>query len=169
MLVAVFVVARVALAGRPGRTALRWAAAPAVVAVAAALTLGGLAGSAFYLNTQRKAAVGSAAGVGHCVGETGSGGLLPFIAWLKASMPADAHYWLAPSPLILDLNRAPSLDPLCMALELLPDLPESSPADAQWIVTTGSVPAGIALRIARHDPTVRVLAPGYALAKVTAQ
>jgi hypothetical protein len=136
-----------------------------VLVLASALALAELANATASLNTDRRSAVGARSGITHCVDETHAGSVLPFIAWLEAQMPAHARYWLAPSALTTDLDQAPALDPLCMALELLPRLPESLRSGAQWVVTTGSLPSDLQARIARGDTSVRVFRPGYVLAR----
>lgn len=135
-----------------------------VAALATALALSTVQPAVSSLTAERKSAVGAQAGIEHCLYETGAAGSVAFLRWLKTRMPSDARYWLADAPELQ--GDAPGLDPLCVALELLPRLPETVRAHAGWVVgLAGTVPADVQRRIALRDPTVQVFAPGYVLAR----
>lgn len=119
------------------------------------------------LNQARRNAGSARAGLEHCFDETNGepGPLLPsrlpFINWVKKRLPAHGVYALAP--------YAGPPDDWCVALVLLPSLPAGPGGDAAWTIAFGTIPPDLQARIARHDPSVRVFAPGFALARDSAQ
>jgi hypothetical protein len=137
----------------------------ATVAFASALVHVGDVGS--VLNQARRSAVGPRAGLERCFDE--SNGVpgprlrlrLPFINWVKQRLPRDAVYALAP-------YTGPP-DAWCVALVLLPSLPAGPGGRARWTIAFGTIPPDLQGRIARHDPSVLVFAPGLALGRDSAQ
>jgi hypothetical protein len=98
-------------------------------------------------------------GLEHCYQESLSGqplvpGYAPFLDWVKARLPRDAHYAFSP--------YAGPPDSWCVTFTLLPALPSPDPG---WTIYMGTVPTAVQAQIARHDPDIQVFAPGYALAR----
>jgi len=116
------------------------------------------------LAQDRTDSVSAQAGLEHCFDESLSGAPIDierarFMAWVKRRLPPGAVYVIAP--------YAGTPDAWCLTTALLPALP-AGPGAARpgWEIVAGTVPADVAAMIARHDPTVQVFAPGYALAKL---
>lgn len=155
--------------GFRARAGRRIGALPTAAGVLAVLTaiaiLANLHTAGGVLNRARRDAVGPREGLEHCFAETnGESGprlpqRLPFINWVKRRLPAHAVYELVPS--------AGPPDAWCVALVLLPSLPARAGEPARWTITFGTTPAALQARIAQHDPTVHVFAPGFALAQNT--
>ena len=55
--------------------------------------------------------------------------------------------------------------PGMLMLVLLPSLPAGPGGHAGWTIAFGTIPPDLRARIARHDPSVRIFAPGFALAQ----
>lgn len=118
------------------------------------------AGSAF--SHARREVVGGRAGLEQCVDESLSGApLVPyrhrFVSWVKAHLPAHAVYSL--------VAEAGAPDVWCLTLVWLPALPAGPGERAGWTIAFGVLPPDLRARIARHDPTVEVFAPRFALAR----
>jgi hypothetical protein len=150
----------VGLRSVPSRLAM--GAAIAVLVCVSALAHVGLTGS--VLAQDRGYSVSAQLGLEHCLYESlGGGPIAPeralFVAWVKRRLPPGAVYTVVP--------YAGTPDGWCLTMVLLPALP-LGPGAARpgFEIVAGVVPPDIAARIARHDPTVQVFAPGYALAKV---
>ncbi len=133
-------------------------AALTVIALLANLdTAGGV------LSRATRDAVEPRAGLEQCFAETnGVPGprlplRLPFIDWVKLQLPTHAVYDLVP--------YAGPPDTWCVTLALLPSLPARAGEQAQWTITFGATPPDLQARIARHDPTVHVFAPGFVVAQ----
>jgi hypothetical protein len=132
-----------------------------VGAVAIALAADGISATLTMLSQAAGAPVSAGSGVDYCFGESwpdnanGAGvARISFVRWLKARMGPHAVY---------ALDYTPPPDTGCLTLGLLPALPARPAEHAEWTIAFGSVPAEMRARIARHDPTVQVFAPGFAL------
>ena len=150
---------------RLGRSSLR---APAIagIGLAALLCLSLLlhvSQTASAFNQARKDGVFSdRAAVEHCFQESLTGQPLvaqraPFFDWVKRQLPRRARYAVVP------YIGPPDL--WCVTLALLPALPADTPAAVGWEIAAGTIPPDLQARIDRHDPTVRVYAPRYVLAR----
>jgi hypothetical protein len=95
-------------------------------------------------------------GLERCFDELNAGGHLRFMNWVKSQLRHDSLY-------ALDFAGQP--DQWCLALVLLPALPYRGRQHPDYTIAFGAIPPDVAARIARHDQTVTVYAPGYALAK----
>jgi hypothetical protein len=143
------------------------AAAGAIALVTVVLTLANLHDTGGVLNHARRDSVGGRVGLEHCFSETnGEPGpqlplRLPFINWVKRGLPSQAVYALAPS--------VGPPDAWCVALVLLPALPARFGQLFHWVVTFGTVAPGLEAWFVRHRWSVRVFAPGFALAHDGAQ
>ena len=138
------------------------AAAGAIALVTVVLTVANLHDAGGVLNHARRDSVGARAGLEHCFSETnGEPGpqlplRLPFINWVKTSLPSHAVYALAPS--------VGPPDAWCVALVLLPALPARFGERFHWAVTLGTMPPGLGAWFDRHGWSVRVFAPGFVVA-----
>ena len=139
------------------RRDLRLIAGAVIAAIVFAFACANLADAISALNQARRDGVGTRAGLERCFVEDHFGAWLPFINWVKARLPAHAVYALGP------YSGRP--DGWCISLVLLPALQEGPGGQPGWVITLGTVPPDLEARIARHDPSVRVFAPGFALAK----
>ena len=153
--------ARVGIAPQSARFALRFMPLAVVGAVSIALATGGTPAALAMLARAAREPVSAAAGVDYCFGESwpdnsnGAGvARLPFVRWLKSRIGSHAVY---------TLDYSPPPDTGCLVLGLLPALPALPGERAEWTIAFGSVPAEMRARIAKHDPTVQVFAPGFAL------
>lgn len=122
-------------------------------AFALVLTVVNLVGATSLLNRARANSVGARAGLEHCFVETNATSRLPFVDWVKRQLPRDSVYELS--------GYTGQPDAWCVTLAFLPLLPAGPGGQPHWVVTFGYVPPSIAARIAAHDPTVRVFAPGF--------
>ena len=143
------------------RRELRFALAAVAVAVTIAVVWGGIPSGLATLARAARKPVSAARGVDFCFGESwpdnpnGAGVTrLPFVRWLKARMGPHAVY---------TLDYTPPPDTGCLTLGLLPDLPARPGERAGWTIAFGSIPPEMRARIAGHDSSVRVFAPGFAL------
>ena len=146
---------------RPRRGELRFASAVVVGVLAVALAAGQISSGLSLLNQARRASVSAGDGVDYCFGEGWPGNprgagvaRLAFVRWLRARMGPHAVY---------AIDYAPPPDVNCLLLGLLPALPARAGERADWTIAFGAVPAEMQARIAAHDPSVRVFAPGFAL------
>jgi hypothetical protein len=161
VLAAVVVLIALTVGRRPNRAELRLASGAVVGVLAVALTLGEIPSGAALLQKAHSESVSATAGVEHCFGEVwpqNPGGVgvahLPFLRWLKARIGPHAVY-------ALDYAAPP--DPYCILLNMLPALYAAPGEHAEWTIAWGTIPAEMQARIAAHDPSVRVFAPGFAL------
>lgn len=143
------------------RVVLRFTPLAVIGAVAIALAGGGIPTALGMLARGAREPASAAAGVDFCFGEPwpdnpkGAGvARLPFVRWLKSRMGPHAVY---------TVDYTPPPDTGCLALGLLPALPARPGERAEWTIAFGSIPSEMRARIARHDPTVEVFAPGFAL------
>lgn len=156
---AVVVMAALLRSSGRGQLDLRWLAGAVVGVITVAFAIADVAGAGSALNQARRAGVGARAGLEHCFDEEGVSTRLPFLNWVKARLPAHAVYAMVP--------YAGQPDGWCTTLVLLPSLPAGPGGNAGWIIAFGTIPPDLQARIARHDPSVQVFAPGFALAKET--
>jgi hypothetical protein len=126
----------------------------AVAVIAAGFRNLDAAGSA--LQNAHRSSFGSRRGIDFCAQEDGAGSRVPFVEWLRERMPPHALY-------ALYLSGQP--DVWCLTLTLLPRLPVRYDAHPGWVVAFGTIPPALQARIARHDRSVQVFAPGLALAR----
>jgi hypothetical protein len=164
---AVVLLTRLTLRRKPGRAELRIASGVVIAVLAVVVTAGEIPSGASVLNQARRASVSARAGVDFCFrqgwpGNPGGAGAerLPFVHWLLARMGPHAVY-------TIDYTSPP--DPNCLFLGLLPALPARPGEHADWTIAFGAVPPEMQLRIAAHDPSVRVFAPSYALERDNVQ
>jgi hypothetical protein len=146
---------------KPTSAQLRLASGAVIAVLALVVVAGEIPSGASVLNQARRAAVSERAGVDYCFrqgwpGNPGGAGAarLPFVHWLLARMGPHAVY-------AIDYTSPP--DPNCLFLGLLPALPARTGEHADWTIAFGAIPPEMQRRIAAHDPSVRVFAPGYAL------
>jgi hypothetical protein len=123
--------------------------------------LGHVGSDASTLRQDARFRVGARAGVDHCFVETGSRSEIPFIDWVHSRLPEHAVYQLD--------DVAPRPDAWCLTLVLLPALP-AGPGDnrPRWEVDFGGLSPSLEARVKRHDRSVHVFAPGFALAPLDA-
>lgn len=150
-------VARRASRGREARGPVLAGGLAALLATSALVHVHG-AGSA--LAQARRDHVSEQAGLEHCVTESLSGApvalrAIRFLAWVKPRLPANARYAVAP--------YGGSPDGWCLTSILLPALPARPGERFGWTLALGLIPTEMQVKIARHDPDVRVYSPGYAL------
>jgi hypothetical protein len=141
---------------------VRSVAATALGALVLALALISAPSAGSVLNQARHNAVIARAGREHCLFESLTGerpvlSRLPFIDWLTTQLPVNSVYTVVP------YSGPP--DFWCVTFVLLPALPAGPGGVPQWTITLGTVPRDLQARIARHDPSVHVFAPGYVLAR----
>ena len=136
---------------------LRLISAAVIGGIAVAFAFGNLADAGSALSQARRNGVGPRAGLERCLEEDGGEELVPFFNWVKARLPPRAVYELA------TYSGHPDL--WCVTLVLLPSLLAGPGGQPGWIITLGTLPPDLQARIARHDPSVRVFAPGFALAR----
>jgi hypothetical protein len=115
-----------------------------------------LEASGSLLRQAHRSGAGTRAGIDHCLGEDRVGSTVAFVEWLRRHMPPESTY-------VLQAGAEP--DPWCVALALLPRLPAFGAERPGWLVAYGSVSPELRARVASHDPTVQVFAPGLALAR----
>jgi hypothetical protein len=143
---------------RPRLSDLRAGAVVAVGALAVVLTailaIHQLASAHSTLNETRRSAVSARDGIEHCFYEQGAGARLPFIRWVKRQIGTHGVY---------ALDYAGQPDVLCVYLVMLPALPAAVGQRADWTIGFGAIPPDVQSRIRRHDPAVRMFAPGFAL------
>lgn len=125
-----------------------------MVALVCGLAIEQFASAGSTLNTARRSAVSAREGVERCFFEQGAGSRLAFIRWVKRQIGPHAVY---------AFDYAGEPDVLCVYLVMLPALPATPGERADWTVAFGVIPPAMRARIARHDPAVRVFAPGFAL------
>ncbi len=161
----VFVTARLG-SGSKTHPDVRLVAACVLATISFVFALVQLRDTGSVLNQARRSGVAARTGLEHCFGETNGepGPQLPlrrpFIDWVKTRLPAHAVYALAP--------YAGPPDAWCVALVLLPALPSGPGGHPGWTIAFGTIPTDLQARIARHDPSVRVYAHGFALARDSA-
>lgn len=158
----VLVVAYLARRKRPMRAQLSLVASATVAALTVVVAAGQITGSVASLSQQRNAAVAAEPGRDECVSEqtfTPGSNLytqrVPFAVWARKQMGRNAVYSLA------SFTAPP--DDLCLYFVLLPALPAAPGERPDWTLAFGSIPAEMGARIAAHDPSVKVFAPGFAL------
>ena len=158
LLVAVALVGSLFSTGRLGSHKLR--AAAAIVLGVAVVSLGfkDLAPTGALLVRAQRSSLTDRQGLDYCFDEDGAQARIPFASWLRQRMPAHAVYAVV---------LAGEPDVWCLSLALLPRLPAYGAARPQWLVAFGTIPPELSARIARHDPSVQVYAPGFALARET--
>jgi hypothetical protein len=161
ILAAVGLLVALTVGRRPTRAQLRLASAAVVGVLAVALVAGQIPSGASLLNQGRRASVSARDGVEYCFGQPwpgnpqgGGSARLPFLHWLRSQLGVGAVYSLA---------FASPPDRNCVLLGLLPALPARPGERAAWTIAWGVVPPAMLARIAAHDPSVRVFAPGFAL------
>jgi hypothetical protein len=154
--VAIGLVAALVSRRRADRAGVRAAAAPAAAALIAVLVVTQIAHALSDLNRARRDAVSARAGVEHCFAEYGAAGAarLPFIDWVRNRIGAHAIY-------AIDFSDVPDL--LCVTFALLPARPALPGEHADWTVAFGTIPPPMQSLIARHDPSVKLFTPGFAL------
>jgi hypothetical protein len=151
------VIARVSASSRR-RSLQRRPVLVAVLAVAlVAVAVRDIRNTGLVVRDANRRGVAQRPGIDQCFAEAAPPSRAPFVEWLRARMPTHALYEL-------ELGGGP--DPWCVTLALLPRLPIWQHDRPQYLVAFGTVPPAIQARIAAHDPTVQVFAPGYALARV---
>lgn len=161
ILAAVGLLVALTVGRRPNRAELRLASASVVGVLAVALAVGQISSGASLLNQARRASVSARDGAEYCFRQPwpgnpqGSGAArLPLLRWLRSQLGPGAVYSLA---------YVPPPDANCLLFGLLPALPARSGERAEWTIAWGMVPPAMQARIAAHDPSVRVFAPGFAL------
>ncbi len=161
ILAAVGLLVALTVGRRPTRAQLRLASAAVVGVLAVALAVGQIPSGASLLNQARRASVSTRDGVEYCFrhpwpgNPQGSGAVrLPFLRWLRSQLGAGAVYSLA---------YVSPPDRNCLLLGLLPALPALPGEHAAWTIAWGLLPPAMQARIAAHDPSVAVFAPGFAL------
>jgi hypothetical protein len=158
---AVALVIALTVGRRPKRAELRFASAMVAGVLAVVVATSELPVGASVLNQARRSAVSARVATEYCFGQVwpanpgGAGAArLPFLRWLKARIGPQAVYAIA---------YAPPPDADCLFLGLLPALPAAPGEHADWTIAFGVVPAEMKARIAAHEASVRVFAPGFAL------
>jgi hypothetical protein len=160
VLIAIVVAAAVIARRRPEISHLRAAAAPATAAVIAVVAAAQIPHAFADLNRARRSAVSARAGAEHCFHEVGPSQpisavpRLPFINWVKARIGSHAVYRIA-------YTGPPDFQ--CVTMALLPALPAVPGERPNWTVAFGLIPPAMQALIARHDPSVMVYGPGFAL------
>ena len=149
---------------RPKRAEVRFASAAVVGALTLALAVGEIPSGVSVLIQAHRLVLSSSASTDYCFFESwpdnpgGAGqARLGFVDWLKDVMGSHAVY---------AIDYAPPPDQNCLFLGLLPALPAAPGEHADWTIAFGVVPAEMQARIAAHDPSVQVFAPGFALQQV---
>ncbi|MBO0767074.1 MAG: hypothetical protein J2O48_00170 [Solirubrobacterales bacterium] len=115
--------------------------------------------SSRQLKQARASSTSARAGATACLAEDHAARLAPFLNWARPQLGDDVYAEIPPP-------KSLPLDVWCVTTALLPALPQGpGGVNAKWTITMGVVPADIRARIRRHDPSVKVFAPGLVLAR----
>ncbi|HWF53240.1 MAG TPA: hypothetical protein VG223_01370 [Solirubrobacteraceae bacterium] len=145
------------LIGRP--LPLPHVAAALLGAFALVAAVAHFTGDRVQLGDDRRLRLSERAGIDYCLKEDGAAHDIPFVEWVRRQMPKYAVY--------TSDQGAAEPDAWCLTLALEPALTVGpGHATPQYLITIGTTPPELKPLLARHDPAVRVFAPGYYLQRL---